>query len=307
MNTGLPPGEQTLAGLLWAISGVMFATLLLSLPKIVGPGISPFQVVFFRYFFGLAVIAPFFAMGAAGQANMPVLAPWRLTRLHVLRAAMALARISAFVYAITRMPFANAQAVTLTNGVFMMIFAGAILKERVNRVTAAAAVICFSGALIAAEPSSDLAFYLTPGALAALFGAAIWGLESVVIRYTAERDRIERTLFVVNAAASLLVLLPALLVWQPMSLQSAAVLALMGPLAILTQVSNMRAFRAARASLLAPVRYTAVIFALFVGFFGFGEWPSPLALAGIGLVAAGGILLTVTAAHASLRTMMLKP
>ena len=72
--------------------------------------------------------------------------------LHGTRALLAVIRISCFFYAVTHMPFANAQAVILTNGVFMIVFATLLLGEPVRLLTVVAGACCFAGALIAAEP-----------------------------------------------------------------------------------------------------------------------------------------------------------
>lgn len=310
MTPAAGEGERTLAGLLWAMLAVLMASFLLCLPRLAGGDIPTLQVVFFRYLAGTATIAPVYAVRAmmrrrAGTVRTGVSAA--TTGLHVVRAAMAVTRIACFVYAVTHMPFANAQAVSLTNGVFMMLFGALILSERVNAATILAAAICLAGAVIAAEPSSDATLYLSSAALAALAGAAIWGLEATVIRYTALRDRADRILTFVNAAALALVALPGLALWQPLSSGQVALLAAMGPIAIATQISNVLAFRSARASVLAPVRYMAIVFALGLGLILFREWPSATALSGMVLVAGGGLLLTMLAASHSLRTTWLRP
>ena len=293
----IPPapegGWRPLVGIGWAVLAVLSASFILALPKAAAGGLSPLQITLIRYITGFAAVAPLFAMSRLRSRASGSDQPARGTfRLHVLRAVLAVTRLCCFFYAVTHMPFANAQAITLTNSVFMIIFAVLLLGERVRPATLAAAAVCFIGGIIAAEPRLDLQGFLSPGALAALLGAAIWGVEAMVIKYTAERDGTLRILFVVNAIALCLIAVPGLAVWQPLSSGQWGLLALIGPLAILTQAANIQAFRAADANILAPFRYASVIFGLAIGWFAFGEWPSQLGLLGMGLIFAGGFALT---------------
>ena len=296
MTAGPPEGgTKPLAGIAWIVLAAFTASFILALPKAMGGNLSPLQITLIRYITGFATVAPLFLASRLRSEGVGVQAAERGTFcLHVLRAFLAVTRITCFFYAVTHMPFANAQAITLTNSVFMIIFAVLLLGERVRPATMAAAAICFVGAVIAAEPKLEPQGFLSAGALAALAGAALWGVEAMVIKYTAERDGTWRILFVVNATALGLIAVPGIWVWQPLSVVQWTLLALIGPLAIMTQAANIQAFRAADANVLAPFRYVSVIFGLAVGWFVFGEWPSYLGLLGMMLIFAGGFALTLS-------------
>lgn len=289
--------DRPLIGIAWATGGVFTASVLLALPKFAASDLSPLQITAMRYIAGMLTITPFFLAMLLRERRAGLTLAQSLNRgtigWHVLRAVFAVTRLTCSFYAVTHMAFANAQAITLTNAVFMIVFAMLILGERAKPSTLVAAAICFAGALIAAEPSVESGdAYLSAGAVAALAGAAIWGLESMVIKHTAARDNVPTILFIVNTTAFLLIVGPGLLVWQPLTHDQWILLALMGPLAILTQSVNVLAFRAAPANVLAPFRYLSVLFGLLIGWFAFSEWPSPGGLIGMALILAGGLMLT---------------
>lgn len=292
--SGADPGYRPLEGIFWAVLAVLTASMLLALPKWVGGELSPYQITLLRYLTGFLTVAPLFLISIPRSSeDDPQPAMTRNIMLHGLRAVLAVVRISCFFYAVTHMPFANAQAVILTNGVFMIVFATLLLGEPVRLLTVVAGACCFAGALIAAEPDWQAGGFVSYGAVAALAGAAIWGIEAVIIRYTAVRDGAVRIVFTVNLIALVLVLGPGLLVWQPLTLAQWLPLMLIGPLAIMTQLSNVRAFRVADAHLLAPFRYVSVVFALAIGWFVFGEWPTLWGLTGISIIIVSGVVLTV--------------
>ena len=121
----------------------------------------------------------------------------------------------------------------------------------------------------------------------------IFGLETVVIRYTALRDRPLRIVFWINAIGMVLLALPALVLWQPATPWAFALIFLMGPVAICVQIFNVRAFGLARAAILVPVRYSMLVFGLLIGLAGFNEWPSMQSFFGMALIIGGGMALAL--------------
>ena len=291
--------DNPLLGIAWTLAAVLFATLLLTMPKLAGGQVPFFQVAFLRYAAAVLIIGPIYFLRVRAERKTDAqTTPSSVSRwFHVARGILAAARICCFIYAVTHMPFANAQAITMSNGVFMMIFAAMLLHERVRVLTAIAAFICLVGAITAAEPSTDLTLYLSPAAFSALGGAVLWGLEAVMIKYAAMRDRFDRILAIVNISGMCALLPLAMLNWQSMTWYQWALILAMGPLAMLTQTSNLMAFRLADANILAPPRYMSIVFALTIGWLLFGEWPSEVALFGIGLVVLGGLTVTLRASR----------
>ena len=213
---------------------------------------------------------------------------------HVLRAVLAVTRLSLAIGAVQLMPLANAQAILMTNGVFMFIFASLILKEPFELRLAVPAVICLIGGIIAAKPDfSAESVWLGIGPLLAFGSALLFGLETVVIRYTALRDRPLRIVFWINVIGAVLLAPVAWYFWQDASLAIFAMLFAMGPVALIVQSSNIRAFAFARAAILVPVRYSMIVFSLLIGLIGFGEWPSVQAFFGMALIIGGGTTLAL--------------
>ena len=58
---------------------------------------------------------------------------------------------------------------------------------------------------------------------------------------------------------------------------------------IIGYVLSVAVMRVGEISFVSPFRYTALIWALLIGLFAFGEWPDLLALIGAGIIAATGI------------------
>ena len=123
-------------------------------------------------------------------------------------------------------------------------------------------------------------------------GAAVFG---------AVRDIVTRRLVVTESSLSLtacstgFVTLCALATaghgWQPMSAGDVGLLALAGICTGAALFLMTEAFRYAEAAIVAPFRYSSVLWAMVVGVVVFGDWPSPTMLAGAALVVGSGLYI----------------
>ncbi len=291
--------EQIGAALAWAVGGAFMVSILLVLPKLGGIGVHPLQITFFRYATAAVLLLLFAAARGGFPEKQKEVDPagksggrdW--TWLHILRALLASVRITCIFAAISMIPLANVQAITLTNGAFVTLFAGLFLRERIAPIAIILGLFCLGGGLLAAEPNfAGAGSWRVGGAALAFLSAILFGIEAIIIKFSATRDSNFRILMTVNLAALAFISVPAAIVWVPFSLDSEmAFLLAMGPVALTIQTCNLEAFRRARASMIVPIRYTGVIFAVMMGFLVFGEVPSLQAFAGMAIIALSGTML----------------
>ena len=120
--------------------------------------------------------------------------------------------------------------------------------------------------------------------------------------FEAVRDIVTRRLVVTESSLSLtacstgFVTLCALATaghgWQPMSAVDAGLLALAGICMGAALFLMTEAFRLRRGhAIVAPFRYSSVLWAMVVGVVVFGDWPSPTMLAGAALVVGSGLYI----------------
>ena len=77
--------------------------------------------------------------------------------------------------------------------------------------------------------------------------------------------------------------------WVPLTFELVALLAGASFFIIGGYLASVMVMRVGDLSLVAPFRYTSLIWALLLGLFVFGDWPTGLTLLGAGIVAATGI------------------
>ncbi len=279
----------------WAVAGAFLFAFMFMLPKLASGAVPPVQVAFLRYGAGFLTILPFFLYHYGPRQAVPeVIAPSkrRLNLLHALRACCGVASVAFGTYAVTHIPLANAQAIAMTNGVFGVILAVIFLRERVTPADVAAGIICLAGAVVVAGPDPAAPGWISLGAAAALVQAFAWGSELVLLRFAAVNDTPRRTLTLVNGSACLVLLVSTVWWWRVLPLADAVILLSMGPVAILGQYCNIRAFQLAETAKLVPVKYSGLVFAALLGLVFFGEWPRPAAIAGAMMICAGALYLS---------------
>lgn len=283
-------------GILWAVTAVGVFALIFMSGKIAGGLIPALQIMWLRYLGGLVTV----------MATVTSLGRWRsmATRqpgLHAVRAGCGGLGGMAAIHAATAMPVANAAAIGLLEGLFTVVLGVTLLGERVRPARWAAAALCLAGAAIVVFAGGQ-GVRFTPAmwapALVALGGAALIAIEAIMIKTLARSETRLVVLFYVNLFGSLLLALPALLVWQPMSGWMLTAFLCLGPAAILGQTCNIQAYRLADAATLGPVRYVWIVFSAALGWLLFAEVPGPAALAGGAVILAGGIWLARTGAAA---------
>ncbi|MGJ3259233.1 MAG: DMT family transporter [Rhodospirillales bacterium] len=285
---------QILRATLWAAVGSALFAFMWVLPKLVGAGVPPVQVACLRYAAGAVVIAPFFVAGIVrGEPVAPENRGVGLFLLHLARAACGVTSLALGAYAVTRIPLANVQAIAMTNGVFTVLFAVLFLRERAGWRELTAGAVALSGAVIVAGPGTAGAGWAALGVLAAFAQAVTWGGEVVLLRATAARESASRILFKVNLMAATMVFVTGVWFWESLNLEAFLLIVAMGPVAIVGQVCNIRAFRLADATALVPVRYSGIVFAAVFGILFFGEWPDASAITGAVLIAGGAMWLAL--------------
>lgn len=241
-------------------------------------GYSVPQIAFLRYIvgFGLAVSL---ALRLGGIRTL------RTRRLpgHALRSVFNIATMLTFYYALALMPLADVVAIAFAAPLFMTLLSMPILRERVGPRRWAALLVGFAGVLIIVRPSGT---GLDPAALLALASALLYALTVISSRQLSTTEPSHTILFYYSV--SVLLATGAVLPWQwtTPSLADFWIFLLVGISGSFGQFFLAQAFRYGEVSLLAPIEYTALLWAILLGFVLWGEVPSWTVLGGAALVMA---------------------
>ncbi len=288
--------QPNLLAIGWALLGAFLFTIVFASAKFIGPEIDPIQVVFFNYL-GAAIIISLIA-ARTHRTFSDLKSPQ--SRIHVARAFTSVLGDACIISAPLFIAYEDATALSLTDGVIAMILAIALLKERAGAFHWLAAMTCLAGAIVIAraDASGAVAGSLdgigSPlfGIGLALFGALFSGSEMLFIKVLSATEKPVKIMLYVNILGTLILAIPAFLVWRPLSGEDLMWLALLGPLALMEEYCWIKALQNANTVLVVPFGYASIPFAAVLGVFTFHQNLGFQQLVGAFLVLVGGILLS---------------
>ena len=235
--------------------------------------LHPFQIVFFRNFLVLAFMAPFL-----GRLDLSALwrpgFPWHL---YAMRGAFGTVGMICGFWAVIVMPLADVTALSFTMPLFATAGAALLLGETVRARRWTAIVIGFLGSMLVLRPDFS---GLNAGAGLAFANAVTIAASTLVIKRLADREPVERIVFVASAIIAALSLAPALFVWQWPGPEIWAVLFALAGVATLGHIAFVRALALADLTVVMPWEFTRLPMMVAAAMLVFDETPSVWALAG---------------------------
>ncbi|GGL77285.1 DMT family transporter [Wenxinia marina] len=271
-------------GIAWLLTDMTLVTVVNVLVKATGTEIPAFQLVFLRAAVGLILIAPL-VWGHRDELRR-MGDPWR----NAGRVACNAAALTLTFTALTMLPLAVVNAVGFTRPLVTMGLAVLLLRERVARSQWGGLAVTLAGVVVIVAPGQG-AFGPIPvaGVLVALAGVGFGAMAAVQTRALRGESTMVMMLFYTVGLCGITAI-PAAVVWTPPTGAEWLTILVIGAFAQGAQLCFLRAYRAARASVLSPVSHVSILFATLAGWLVFAERPGPTFVAGAGLILAGGLI-----------------
>jgi drug/metabolite transporter (DMT)-like permease len=242
------------------------------------------QVLLLRSAAALAVLGP----ALAKRPMREVIAPRRFG-LHVLRVAVSTLEVALFYWAVIYLPLADAMTYWLAGPIYVALLSASLLKEHVSPARWALVGLGFVGVVVALQPTS--ASFGLP-ALLCVVGSLAYAVMVLLARVLRETPDVTLVAWQ-NAGALAAGLVLAPIGWVAPSLADAALLALLGVVAMGAHLLVTRALKLAPASIVAPYQYTLIVWAALFGFIAFGDVPGSAILVGAAIITTAGLGLMV--------------
>lgn len=262
------------AGVVWLLADMTLVAIMAAIVKAQGATYPAVQLVFLRAVIGLLAIAPL-----VWRHRARVIGTRRPAR-HLFRVACNAAALTGNFAALAALPLALVTAIGFTRPLVTMALAVLLLGERVAaaRWLYAAAGLVAVVAMVAPGVAAAEAGLLAAGA-SVLFGSL------ATVQTRALRTESPTTLMVFYTLGLGVLTAPfAAMAWVPVAGGDVVAIVCAGLLAQAGQYCFLRAYRAAPASVLAPIGYLSLVFAAATGFLVFGERPTWTMAAGAALI-----------------------
>ena len=244
------------------------------------------EVLLFRFLFASSFfwVILFFTVGFAALAT-------RRRLDHAIRGLSGVVSLSLFYFSLTRIPIADATAITYAAPIFITVLSIFLLGEVIGLRRWVAVLLGFVGVLLIARPQAES---WDVGLLAALGSAFFGALVAIWLRKLSSSEKPVVIGVYYNSLGSLVCLAWVLMSgWLTPRENDLWLFAAFGLGCGLQQWLLTVSFRYAEASLLAPFEYLAMVFAAIVGYVFWGEIPVLTTWIGAAVIAASGVFIFV--------------
>ena len=245
------------------------------------------QILFIRGLLTTAVLLAFALYGGVFRLTVSKADKWRIFFRSFAEALTAYF----FLTAVMNMPFANVTAILQILPVTVTLAAAFVFKEKVGVFRITLIILGFLGVILIINPSTDgFNFY----AFYALIAVLLITVRDLITRKLSS----EVPTLIPTVSASIGVLLFSIILMintplQSLNTQNSIYIILAAFFIIFGYYSAVLVMRSGEISFISPFRYTAILFALIVGFIFFDEQPDEIALLGIVIVMLSGIILMI--------------
>ncbi|MEO0677763.1 MAG: DMT family transporter, partial [Pseudomonadota bacterium] len=278
------------AAFMLAATAMFAASMLCGKLAQLGGGVHPFQVSHARFLFAFLAILVVLALVRPRFGRVH----WAL---HTARSTCGFLAATAIFAAAAMIPLSDATALSFLSGLFSMVLAVFLLRERVGPWRWCAAGLALIGALILLRPTGAIEI----GAAIAIAGAAIMGLELIFIKKLTVREAPLQLLTINNAIGLALSSVAVAFVWQWPSGAEWLPLAGVGLSMVCGQALFLQALRGTDASYTAPFNYCVLIFATAYDYIIFAAVPDAVSWAGMAVIVTGAGLLAWREGKAGVR------
>lgn len=224
-----------------------------------------------------------FAMRSGGLSSMRIRNP----QGQALRAVCVIVSAFMFVNGLRNLALADAIAVAFTGPLFLTAMAPLVLGERVGWRRWVAVLMGFAGVVVMLRPGGDVLQW----AIVFPLGAAVFGsMRDLITRKIAETETTVAVLAVTTTVVLLAGLSTALFTdWVAPRTSDLATFAASGALLAVAHTLMIEAFRRGEATLVAPFKYSSLLWATVFGYLLFDALPSLWTIAGAIIICLAGL------------------
>jgi len=276
---------NTKSGPYYFLISVIFFSVMEILVKFLSSSYPIGELVFFRGFFGLLPII-FIMPKKKFFQNFKT----KKIKLHIFRTITGCFALISIFFSLKYLPLADAISITFAAPIFATIFSIFFLKEIVGKKRWFAVLIGFLGILIILKPGTSLfsIYSIFPILFCVGFAAS-----ASLIRILSKTDKNYLISFYYTAGLTLVSLFLDPLSWKIPLFKDCLLLISIGIIGTLGNIIITEAYRKSEISLITPIKYLNLIFAIVFGYYLFNEVPEYSTLIGSVFIIVSTVIIFI--------------
>jgi len=289
-------------GIICLLGAVAFLTVSDSIIKWLSPHLALHEIMLFRSLFAMVIVIFIIKL----EGGLKILKT-RRPLLHFIRGSMLVFANMFFFLGLASMPFAETVALFFTAPLFICMLSQPVLGEKVGLSRWLVIVLGLIGVLIMVKPGAEV-FKIT--SLLPICAALSYAGMQMMTRKLGMQEKAGTLTFYIQIAFILISSIIGLSIgdgslnqventtldfllraWSWPDSGQFQLLALCGLMVSIGGYLLSQAYRLGQAAAVAPFEYSSMPFALFVGYYLWGDWPDSTAFIGSGLIIFSGMLI----------------
>jgi drug/metabolite transporter (DMT)-like permease len=227
----------------------------------------------------------------------------RFWKTHLLRGFLVLATTFTFYAGLRYLPLADCIVIAFAAPIFVTALSGPLLGEKVGWRRWSAVGVGFAGVIVAVRPDSAVGI----GTALILASAVAYALTLLTLRPLSGKESTHNIIFYSTVFGVFVAIVPAILEWKPIGFVATMLIVVQGLASACGQFTMIKAFRIGEASMLAPLEFTALIWAAACGLAFWDEFPTLEVLAGAALIIGANVYIAHREARLAERNRELPP
>lgn len=297
MNAAPSPAPSTaapqnyLGGIGLRLLAMVSLSLMFVLVKYIdAAGIHIVESLFWRQ----ALVLPFLLVWVMATSGLSSLKTRRIGA-HGRRMMMGLTGMACNFGAMILLPMAEATTISLSVPIFAVIFAALLLHEATGWQRWSAVIVGFIGVLVVLNPIASFAGGFGGehgvGTVVALTGAIMTALITIAVRDLGRTENAATIVFWFSLLSMIPLGIALPFVITPHSGEEWLLLVGLGFLGAIVQMSLTGALRLAPVSVVIPMDYSSLLWAIAAGWWFFGTLPADTTWVGAPLIVASGLFI----------------
>lgn len=271
-------------GIACALTGLFGMAVMDACAKLLGEGYAISQVILGRNAVGALAVLVFVFFKDAGFSRLRPRRPGLL----LLRTTAGLGAAFLFFTSLRFLPLADAFAIAFTAPLFITALSVPLLGEHVGIRRWAAVIFGFLGVLVVVQPGTAS---FRPEALMPLGAAFFYALTMLIGRKMTRDMSTSAIMFWPSLASVLVTLMMMPSQWQTPILADLGVFVLMGVVGTLGMALITQGYRHAPAAVIAPFDYSALLWAVILGWVIWQDIPGPNVWVGSSILIVSGLYI----------------
>ncbi|MEX0406477.1 DMT family transporter [Aquibium sp. LZ166] len=275
--------QNRLTGILLMLAGVACLSVNDALAKSLTATYSPVQILFIRNVIALPfAFAIAYGMGGAAALRS------RRPLAHLARGVLWLGAAVLFFTSIMHLKLAEATALIFAAPFFITVMSALVLGDHVGWRRWSAVIVGFVGVLIVVRPGGAS---FQPVSLLPVATAFLYALLMLSARWLDPRDSVWTLLLYLTGAGALVAALATPFVWREIQSEHLWLFFAISLFGTVGMTMMTQAFRLAPAALIAPLDYTALVWATAFGWLIWSEVPDTATFLGAAVIIASGVVV----------------